>query len=51
MWFGNLVTMAWWDDLWFNEAFADWMGDKITEQPYPQYHLDPQRDAGACRAS
>lgn len=40
MWFGNLVTMAWWDDLWLNEAFADWMGDKITEQLYPQYHLD-----------
>ena len=39
MWFGDLVTMAWWDDLWLNEAFADWMGDKITEQVAPQFEL------------
>ena len=36
-WFGNLVTMEWWDDLWLNEAFADWMGDKITQKLYPQF--------------
>jgi aminopeptidase N len=36
MWFGDLVTMRWWDDLWLNESFADWMGDKITEQLYPE---------------
>ena len=39
MWFGDLVTMAWWDDLWLNESFADWMGDKIADQVYPQYGL------------
>ena len=39
MWFGDLVTMAWWDDLWLNESFADWMGDKITEQLYPELKL------------
>ena len=37
MWFGDLVTMAWWDDFWLNESFADWMGDKITDQVFPEY--------------
>ena len=37
MWFGDLVTMAWWDDLWLNESFADWMGDKITDEVFPEY--------------
>jgi cytosol alanyl aminopeptidase len=36
MWFGDLVTMEWWDDFWLNESFADWMGDKIVEQVYPE---------------
>ncbi len=40
MWFGDLVTMAWWDDLWLNESFADWMGDKIAHQVYPQYEIE-----------
>ena len=35
-WFGNLVTMEWWDDLWLNESFGDWMGDKITTGLYPE---------------
>ena len=37
MWFGDLVTMEWWDDLWLNESFADWMGDKITDSVHPEY--------------
>ncbi len=40
MWFGDLVTMKWWDDLWLNESFADWMGDKITERVHPKLQVD-----------
>ena len=29
-WFGDLVTMRWWDDLWLNESFAEWLGHKIA---------------------
>jgi len=38
MWFGDLVTMAWWDDLWLNESFASWMEDKITAEVYPEFN-------------
>jgi cytosol alanyl aminopeptidase len=46
MWFGNLVTMEWWDDLWLNESFADWMGDKIAHQVFPGLRVDLQSLAG-----
>jgi aminopeptidase N len=36
-WFGNLVTMAWWDDLWLNEGFASWMEVKAVEQLHPEW--------------
>ena len=36
MWYGNLVTMAWWDDLWLNEAFASWMATKVMLDLYPE---------------
>ncbi len=50
MWFGDLVTMEWWDDLWLNESFASWMGDKITHQLYPELSIDTEEIAGADRA-
>ncbi len=50
MWFGDLVTMDWWDDLWLNESFASWMGDKITHQVYPQYNLPVRELAGTQSA-
>jgi alanyl aminopeptidase len=39
-WFGNLVTMAWWDDLWLNEGFATWMATKIVMTTAPEFHAD-----------
>ena len=30
MWFGDLVTMRWWDDLWLNESFAEYLGQRVT---------------------
>jgi alanyl aminopeptidase len=43
MWYGDLVTMEWWDDLWLNEAFATYMGQKITHELYPEYGGDLAR--------
>ncbi|MBI4233622.1 MAG: M1 family metallopeptidase [Chloroflexi bacterium] len=39
MWFGDLVTMEWWDDLWLNESFASWMGNKAVDALYPEWQM------------
>mmetsp|Transcript_82526 Transcript_82526/g.238452 ORF Transcript_82526/g.238452 Transcript_82526/m.238452 type:complete len:886 (-) Transcript_82526:40-2697(-) len=38
-WFGNLVTMQWWDDLWLNEGFANWMQTFAADKLHPEWHI------------
>ena len=49
-WFGDLVTMAWWDDVWLNEAFASWMEGRIVEQYKPDWRWELARSNATTSA-
>jgi alanyl aminopeptidase len=50
MWFGDLVTMKWWDDLWLNESFATWMAAKAMDDVHPEVRQGVSELFGVERA-
>jgi alanyl aminopeptidase len=42
-WFGDFVTLAWWDDVWLNESFATWMADRTLQEWQPSWGVDVDR--------
>lgn len=50
-WFGDLVTMRWWDDLWLNEGFASWMENRTTRKLHPEWDSGGADAAFTSRAA
>jgi cytosol alanyl aminopeptidase len=49
-WFGDLVTMPWWDDIWLNEGFATWLAGRVVQEVHPEYKAELARVAQLERA-
>ena len=53
-WYGDLVTMGWWDDTWLNESFASWIAAKETATRLPAWQWwekqddEGEGDGGGC---
>jgi alanyl aminopeptidase len=50
MWFGNLVTPQWWNDIWLNESFATWIMNKAADSYWPDGEFDRETQKGALGA-
>jgi aminopeptidase N/puromycin-sensitive aminopeptidase len=49
-WFGDLVTMQWWNNIWLNEGFATWMENKPVAAMHPEWNIDQYVVSGVDNA-